>query len=82
MCLSRQTRGQRIGNYEQEYNDSISEDNSSNSDVSEKLTVGSFGSSSSQNMSVRTHGSHQVSVLSQLYFWIFRAHQMIVVIYS
>lgn len=51
---SREFEGQRSGSLDQEYLGSVSEDNSSNSDVSENLTTGSVGSSASQNLTARS----------------------------
>ena len=82
-AVSRETKDQRTGSYEQEYAGSVSEDNSSNSDVSENLTIVSVGSSSSQNMSVRTHGSHQVRrSLSVTVFTVCQLSRTIQVIYA
>lgn len=46
----RELEGKRSGSLDQEFPGSVSEDNSSNSDVSETLTTGSVGSSTSQNL--------------------------------
>lgn len=50
MVYCRELEGKRSGSLDQEFPGSVSEDNSSNSDVSETLTTGSVGSSTSQNL--------------------------------